>query len=357
MDNREEFIKEFMNMLPGKYWKLPKNKKNMRTTVLNDSSYYGSVKNDGEWARMIIGENQILIQSRSISKVTGEYGDKTAHLQHLLAEAKELFPSGTVVLGEICYDDPSKTSKDVGSILRCLPEKGIERQIENGFLKFKIFDILCDNYVNTFELPASERRILVEKMETGEYITTTEFSDNPEELVEKVFARGGEGIVLMKKSEPYKFGNAKAWHSIKIKKALEDFEAPVIGLSEAKKDYEGSSLEDWKFWEVTDTDGLVMKVNRPMHAAFSTGMVVSINDKNIVNFRPITENYFNDWPAGVIVNHNGTEVVLASGVTHDDAEYLKQNGFDGLVAVYSGMEITEEGSIRHPYLVRLRNDA
>jgi len=141
MSKINEFLEFYKIAKPGKYWSLPKNKRDMADTMLYNENYYAGAKSDGEWARLIVGEDYVLMQSRNIAVGTGTYGDKTASVPHIIHQAKITYPAGTVLLGELCFDDPTKTSKDVGSIMRCLPAKAIERQNSGPKLMFKVFDV------------------------------------------------------------------------------------------------------------------------------------------------------------------------------------------------------------------------
>ena len=111
------------NMTPGAIQK----REDMMSN--KDDQFVATRKNDGEWCMLIKGLNgEVLARSRSISKVTGKYGDYTAKIPHIIDEFMGCFPNGTVLLGELCFEDITKTSKDVGTILRCLPPKAVERQ-------------------------------------------------------------------------------------------------------------------------------------------------------------------------------------------------------------------------------------
>jgi len=79
-----EFMNRWKKATPGKYWKLPKNKEVLLSQYLKDPNYLGMIKYDGYWARAIIGEDDVKIQSRGISKVTGEYGDYTPLVPHIV---------------------------------------------------------------------------------------------------------------------------------------------------------------------------------------------------------------------------------------------------------------------------------
>ena len=89
--------------------------------------YIATWKNDGEFGRCLVDESHnVTFQSRNISKVTGEYGDKTASLPHLVEEAAKL-PAQTVLLGELCFDD----FKYLGS------KRYAERNVETGKWEIK----------------------------------------------------------------------------------------------------------------------------------------------------------------------------------------------------------------------------
>ena len=110
MSKINEFLEFYKTAKPGKYWSLPKDKKDMQEQMLYNEAYYAGEKSDGEWARLIVGEDYVLIQSRNISKKTGTYTDKTPSLPHIVRDAKLIYQPGTVLLGELCFDNPRKTS-------------------------------------------------------------------------------------------------------------------------------------------------------------------------------------------------------------------------------------------------------
>ena len=103
-------FKKFYTMEPMKYYQ-PQDYENPKAKAMIENAgnqYICTKKNDGEWGRFIVDEGgKVTIQSRTISKVTGEYGNKTELLPHLVEQLK-LLPPQTVFLGEICCDDVSK---------------------------------------------------------------------------------------------------------------------------------------------------------------------------------------------------------------------------------------------------------
>lgn len=325
----QEILEKYSNMKPGKYWSLPKNKKHLIDNYLVSEDYLPMVKVDGYWSRIIITD-EVLIQSRGISKVTNTYGDYTPLVPHIAEELKKSYPSGTVLLGELAYDDLSRTAREVGSILRCKAPKAIERQkVEKNKIHLFIFDVLVYNKEELIELPFEER-FSHNYLKLGGYIHTPKIatSKDAKALLEWVWSKGGEGIILIKKDLPYKIGNAQAWHSIKVKRELGDLEGKVISIIKPNKEYKGKELDSWKYWE-GDT--------------------------------PVTKPYYMNQAVGVVVEYKGRAINITSGTTDDDGAWLMTDAAKNaiaegkLYASFTGMELTED-SVRHPRLLRLRDD-
>lgn len=321
--------KKFLEMEPGKYWKLPENKKHEVEKYMVDKNYLPMIKYDGVWARIVITDNGVIIQSRGISVVTNTYGEYQVRVPHIAAELNKLYPVGTVLLGEICFPDLKKDANQVGSILRSLNERAIALQEkEQDKLHLYIFDVLAYDGVEVYNNPFWNR-VQGDWIKSGTYIHKAFIGSDAKKLLESVWDDGGEGIILIKKDEPYNIGRAKAWHSIKVKRELGEIESPVIAFVQPNKEYEG----DDPHWTHRDANGhLVTK-------AFAKG-----------------------WKAGVTVNYEGRIINITSGLTDEDAEYLSTPQAEEimkagkLVAVFTGMSLTPD-SVRHPRLIRLRDEA
>ena len=106
-----------------KYYEPDLTKPKAQDMIANkNGDYLAMQKWDGEWNMAIILDNEVLMRGRN-KGVSGDYKDRAESLPHITAELLSLYPSGTVLLGELAFDDVSKTSKDVSSIMRCLPPK------------------------------------------------------------------------------------------------------------------------------------------------------------------------------------------------------------------------------------------
>ena len=344
-------IEDFAMLSPMKYYNSEvESIKRSEMIQDKDDLYVATEKHDGDWGMFIhYSKGNNLIRSRSISKVTGVYGDYTAKVPHLVAEM-DTWPDNTVVLAELCFEKYGTNANTVGTILRCLPAKAIERQKDNPLYAY-VFDILMyDGQDLTdvgywFRLVNWANRVAVrynnEERQPFYFKRTAIFHDGIDfaEAADEIISAGGEGIVIQRKDNPYMPGTRTAWKTLKLKQSLPEMELKVIGTLEPSKLYEGDCPETWQYWY------------QDMPNANSQAG----------NF-PVTKPYFYGWKNGVTVEYNNTTCDVTSGLTDADREWLAtpeaqemiKNG--ELYAVVKAMQTNDLGRLRHPYVVRLRND-
>ena len=314
-----------------------------------EDDYMATVKKDGDWAMLIhYDKGHNLIRSRSISKVTGVYGDYTAKLPHICEEMDKL-PDNTVLLAEICWDEPGTNANTVGTILRCLPAKAVERQKEKK-LKALVFDCLMiggnDNCFRPYKIRYSDACTLIKNdifpspyMYPTQLCRLDEHHENFLEWADEIIAEGGEGLVIQRCDNPYMPGTRTAWKTLKLKQSLPEMELKVLATIEPKRLYEGDYPDDWAYWYQ----------DMP-------------NANSQAGDFPVTKPYFFGWKNGVTVEYNGTTCDVTSGLTDADREWLATDEAQQMIkngelyAVVKGMMTNDLGKIRHPYLVRLRND-
>ena len=324
----------YSNMTPMKYYQptsydSPNAKAMIENTNNNNIAMW---KFDGEWCRIIKYNGKVIAQSRTISKVTGEYGNKTELIPHIIDEVVKHLPDGTVLIGELCWTDITKTSKDVGTILRCLPAKAVARQ-QKEKLVFRPFDCLSYGYDQLEERTFGERFSALLRLDFSRfnYILPPMYTcEKFPEFLQDILAMGGEGIVIHSCNYVYAPGKRPAWTTLKVKKITTELELPVVSFIEPNRTYEGTEIESWKFF---------------------------------IDGEPVTKPYFYGWKNGVVVDHMGTKVRVTSGMTDADREWLASEeaqtllGSGSIYAVVSAMEVDKEsGSLRHPRLIRLRTD-
>lgn len=316
-----------------------------------NNEYIASQKWDGEWTMFIKDAGRVLIRSRSLSKVTGAYGDKTAHLPHLVEEM-ENWPDGTVVLGEVCWGTLGTVSTDVGTILRCLPAKAIERQ-KNAPLVVKMFDILCVDGNNIMSYGYGQRVDELYKFfgrVGGKYFTlTTFFFEKFQEEADNIIRAKGEGVVIQRKDYPYEPGKRSAWKTLKLKQRLEDMTLKVVAAKNPTKEYQGKDADGWEYWEGVDKyTGEVHKFNGPRP------------QNNGIVWSPVSKAYYFGWKMGITCNFNGVLIDASSGLTDEDREWLASEEANQaiehgqLYAEIRSMMVASLGGLRHPVIHKLR---
>lgn len=347
-------ITDFANLAPMKYYDNPEpeaaSAQQKRLDMINNKNdeYIATVKKDGDWAMLIhYSKGNNLIRSRSISKVTGAYGDYTAKLPHICDEMDKL-PDNTVLLAEICWDEPGTNANTVGTILRCLPAKAVERQKEHK-LKALVFDLLMlGGYDDTAEPYEKRYQFASWLMETNigpstiMYMTQQckidEYHGNFLEWADEIISAGGEGLVIQRKDNAYLAGTRTAWKSLKLKQKLPEMELRVVNSINPNMNYEGDCPDSWEYWY------------QDMPNA----------DPRLGDF-PVTKPYFYGWKNGVTVKlANNEECDVASGLTDDDKAWLATKEAENLInqgllyAVIRAMSYNSRGKLRHPVFVRFR---
>ncbi len=334
-------INDFAMMEPMKYYN-NETESQKRSDMINNKNdeYIATVKKDGDWSMLIhYSKGNNLIRSRSISKVTGAYGDYTAKLPHICEEMDKL-PDNTVLLAEICWDEPGTNANTVGTILRCLPAKAVERQKDKK-LKALVFDLLMlggyddtnEPYEKRFEF-ASQLMMDCVFPSNIMYMTQLchidEHHENFLEWADEIISEGGEGLVIQRKDNPYMSGTRTAWKTLKLKQSLPHMDLKVIDTIEPNKLYDGDFAANWQY----KIDG--------------------------VN---VTKPYFMGWKNGItVVLPSGITTDVTSGLTDDDRAYLATDEAQAKIAAgelwaeVKAMSINDLGKLRHASLVRLRTD-
>lgn len=331
-------INDFAEMEPMRYYDNPMPKTasaiaKRESIVGGDLSkdYIATRKFDGDWGMFIhYSKGHNLIRSRSISKITGTYGDYTSKLPALV-ETMDKWEDNTVILGEICLAADSKegqTANTIGTILRCLPEKAIERQ-KNSPVEIHMFDFLFKNGEDLTQFGYADRlNTLFKTAFEKPFIYPILYIDHFAEAADEIISNGGEGLVLQLKTNPYMPGTRTAWKTLKLKQTLPHLELKVIRTLEPNKEYVGDCPDTWKF---------ILK-----------------------DGTPVTKPFYMGWKNGVVVDYNGVEVSVTSGLTDDDRAWLATAEAQdmikrgGLSAEIKAMSENSKASLRHPCLVRLR---
>lgn len=360
-------IDELFNLEPMKYQSCPASaspeviteKVNM---LINTNNYIYSLKTDGNYGRMIWTDEEFALQSRSISKKTGEYGrleDKVLFAQDMI----KAFSDTTVLIGEIYLDDG--VDRDVGTLLRCLPDKAIARQTKIGAkqLKYRIFDCFYYEGKSLLEAPITERIQYLSKAAAAinnplvSYVKY--YEAKPETFwnkLDNILTAGGEGVVLYHKLMTPCEGRTSAGKTLKVKQRLKmEADCFILKTEPPKEDYTGKEITTWQYWENTKT---LDKLQGSYYLDFYNGGTL----------RPITKSYYYGWPGSIVCavyddKHEIIPLCKCSNLTEDlmiqlrdnfEKYYLKPCKIDGM-AISRNRE-NDEYSIRHPKLLEIRDD-
>jgi len=344
---------------PMKYWAFPSSYSTLKKEIelknfIASHNYCFSQKWDGNWSRAIINhEKGCVLQTRGISVTTGTYGEVQTKVTWW-DSVTSAFTNETVILGEIYVD--GGVDRDVGSLLRCLPEKAIARQKDKP-AKWRVFDVLCYEGEDISALPIVERikyipyviaRINNPLVTGNKYY---EVDDTFYDKLSAIFEAGGEGVVMWRKDGAYQPGKRTARLTCKVKKELEK-EADVlcIGLVRAVREYTGKDVENWTYWENLKTGELLKGYHYQDYISNHS-------------YEPVSKGYFYGWPGAIrcgALKEDGTvaHVCDVSGLTEELKTNLRDNFHDYLMKPMkvTAMEVTPDGSLRHPRFLGFRDD-
>lgn len=330
--------------------------------LINSNSMIFSEKYDGNLCRFIAEDGDILCQTRTISKQTGQYGE----LQNKIAyidDFKNKFEQLTVFLGEIYL--PGKTSKEIGTILRCKEEKALERQKGNPIFIY-IFDVLVYEGQYLTETPIVERikylPLICQKINNPQVSYAKYYPAEPDVFyprIEQIFNRGGEGVVLYRKDFLPCAGRSSMWDTVKVKQELNgDVDVFISGTAAGDKEYKGKELPTWTLWQNTRTGELV---RGNYYTEYSQGGC----------YEPVSKTYFFGLPGSIecsVYDEEGNAKVLCycSNLTDEFRCALRDHLDDyiGRPARISAMMVSEtvsksgepQYSLRHPKFLELRDD-
>lgn len=360
---------DYFSMEPMRYWApassmTPEAKRQHLEQMAASGNYIWSQKYDGNWARAVITSNKNALQTRGISKKTGTYGEVQNKVFFWNDVVKAFNKGDTVILGEIYL--PGGIDKDTGAILRCLDDKAIARQ-KNTKLEWRIFDILVLDGINMMNEPVINRvkyiPEIVKRINNPLVIGIEyhEMDENFFDLLNDIFASGGEGAVCYKKTSIYEPGKRgpHSWDTCKVKQEISaDIDTFIIGVEEPTHSYTGKDISSWTFWENTRTNE---KVYGEYFGEYQIGGP----------YIPITKNYYYNWPGAMylgVYKNDGNIVKLCkvAGLTEELKTELRDNFNEWYMCpiTIGGMMVStaqadENGigiSIRHPYIKAIRKN-
>lgn len=343
-----------------KYWSFPSNTKTDKyqkvESMVKIGNYLGSRKVDGEHARFIIqnGVTKVLSRARNVA---GIYADKKGKVPHIADWLSQKVPNNSILVGEL-YLKGNHNSSDVGTIMRCVDNKAVERQQNGSKLHFYIFDVWAWGGVEYFDCGMAERVEVLNSLRNtlnGEYVEVADYYDG-EELWDKVgewLEQGEEGAVLYSRTCPVYEKRTPSYATIKVKKELcKEVDCFFTGNAKLPlRDYTGKYVQSWEYWE-NEFTGEKLPVGSHFKE-FTDGATIL----------PVTKSWYysipNSFEVAVLRNGEPHHLCWVSGVTDDVREDFVANPSKYMYkpCVVSAMEISNTGEcLRHPKFVRFRDD-
>lgn len=345
---------------PMLIWTLPANKKDKLSEVCASGEYFAEEKKDGALYQFCRTDRGNYLFGRTVSVKNGLLTNKIDNVPHINS-ALSCLPCGTVIVGEIYVS--GGTSKNVTSIMGCLPAEAIKRQDKQGKIKYYLHDMIFYNGEDMQSWGAEARyQKLVEAwnefhLEQFDFLRLAEsFDTGIEERLSQILAAGGEGIVLKKKDAPYSEGKRPAWATIKCKQ-MDTIDLVCTRAIEATKEYTGKELETWPYWqERSERDQ-----NGEYTWLSSEGQYYEDYLHNPHIYRPVTKPYFYGWKTAIGIGAYDDEGNLkeigtvSSGLTDEMRAHL--DDYVGKIVALQCMSIDrKEKTLRHPIVKAWRDD-
>ena len=339
-------------------------------TADQSGEYFAQIKKDGSlymFVKGINGENYLF--GRTVSKKTGLLTEKSANIPHIISILDRV-PNGTILLGEVYY--PGKTSKDVTSIMGCLPKKAVDRQQgQYGLIHYYIYDCLSFNGISLLKYDNWTRYLVTqkifEKYSLQKAYTITKYDkegnllsqENEFSTIElapiitedlypaigKALAAGEEGLVFKKKTGLYEPGKRPT--TMLKAKQVDYIDAVIIGFKDPTKEYYGKEIENWEYW-VDENDARL-----PIGLHYGTAAI------------PVTKHYYYDWKNAIEIGaydekgniHSiGT---IASGLTDSIRQGMAEHPekyLHKVVEIQCMMKDNKEKTLRHGFFLQIRDD-
>lgn len=351
---------EDLMIQPMLIWTLPANKKDKLSEICASGEYFATEKIDGALYQFCRTDKGNYLFGRTVSVKNGLLTNKIDNVPHI-DSALSCLPCGTVIVGEIYV--PGGTSKNVTSIMGCLPAEAIKRQDKQGKIKYYLYDMIFYNGEDMQSWGAEARyQKLVETwnefhLEQFDFLRLAEsFDTGIEERLSQILAAGGEGIVLKKKDAPYSEGKRPAWATIKCKQ-MDTIDLVCTRAIEATKEYTGKELETWPYWqERSERDQ-----NGEYTWLSSEGQYYEDYLHNPHIYRPVTKPYFYGWKTAIGIGAYDDEGNLkeigtvSSGLTDEMRAHL--DDYVGKIVALQCMSIDrKEKTLRHPIVKAWRDD-
>lgn len=322
--------------------------------------YFGQIKKDGAFYQFVKTVNYKYLFGRTVSQTTKLLTEKGMNIPHIM-NALDVLPKNTILVGEIYY--PGGTSRNVTSIMGCLPTKAVERQNGSyGLIHYYVHDILMFDGVNfiTEETGAWDRYRILQKIWNNYGLNNYDFLELAESWTDNLYSRvgdslaaGEEGMVIKKKDGKYEPGK-RPMTNLKAKK-VDFIDAIIIGFEKPTKEYYGQELETWGY-------NILLPEEKRLQGNYND-LCEIYGKENIV---AVTKPYYYSWNNSRIVigayddeGHKQKIGVIHSGISDEMKQAMSENPMAYLnnVCMIQCMELDKTAhTIRHGFFKGIRED-
>ncbi len=331
---------------PPASWPSEKKQDNAKMKIFS-GDWIGSEKKDGYFSKFVKDNDGICYLYSRSRGVNGQFANKIDYVPHLQDFFNRL-PNGTCLLAEL-YLPSAPGSSNITSILGCLKEKAIERQKKTP-LYFYVFDVLAWNGETLIKTPIIKRINYLTALPINghKFIKYATYYSGEElwDTLGRVFAAGGEGIVITKKDAAYEPGKRSAKVSLKIKKEIQQtIDCFFTGRATAPtRLYSGKEIEIWPYW-----------INKIDESPLSEDEHYSEYIKG-EPIEPVTKPYYYKWAGsleiGVMKNGKIIPIGYLSGLTDEIKANFRDYAMKPIEV--TAMEVLKTGGLRHAKFIQFR---
>ena len=326
-------------------------------------------KKDGAWYQLEkTDEGELYLFGRTVSKTTGEYTEKSANVPHIMEWAEKYLPNGTTLIGEIYV--PGGKSNDVTKIMGCTAANAYKRQFESSAYQpvhYYVFDIIRYKGQDLCEESTIDRiehflgYELVDIFDNEQYVELAQvYYEDFANVLNHIFAAGGEGMVFKYKECPYRAGKRTTPRQMyKYKEHLDTVDLICMELLDPVAQYTGKELQTWPYWMKHHYEN-----GEYQWVTFLDHIPTEEERQTEDEFKPVTKPFYYGWKNAMRLGaYKDGEIVevcrVASGLTDDLRRDMAVNPDDYL---YKVVEIEcmslnkKDGTVRHPVFKNMRED-
>jgi ATP-dependent DNA ligase len=202
--------------------------------LMADPDWVAELKYNGWRYIANFQEDTVDFTSRRTSVKSGKKVEKGSRIPHLSKPVKAMV--GTILDGEIVTKEEDCNASNIGHIMGADPEKAVARQEEEGYVHYKVYDILAFKGKDVQGLPKFMRdnfRKQAIKLWNNDHAHFVTQSRDKEELLHYAWSHDLEGIILKNLKAVYTQDGRDPEVWVKVKKQnSEPYDCVILGYED-----------------------------------------------------------------------------------------------------------------------------